>query len=136
MANSDNVLRGGLTGKHIDVEELLGVVDYRPAAPPVQPATSAVHRFDVPVPEFGLTKIDSSMGSFDEHVFEVVGPEVLLVTSGAVTVRSLASADESLKLPAGGAAFISFADGDYRLIDDAPGETALWRATVGDVFGS
>jgi mannose-6-phosphate isomerase len=32
MANSDNVLRGGLTGKHIDVEELLRVVDFTPGS--------------------------------------------------------------------------------------------------------
>ena len=30
MANSDNVLRGGLTPKHIDVPELLKVLDFKP----------------------------------------------------------------------------------------------------------
>ena len=32
MSNSDNVLRGGLTNKHVDVEELLKIVDFRGAA--------------------------------------------------------------------------------------------------------
>ena len=36
MANSDNVVRGGLTTKHIDVEELLTVVDCTPIDAPVQ----------------------------------------------------------------------------------------------------
>ena len=30
MANSDNVLRGGLTSKHVDVPELVSVVDFEP----------------------------------------------------------------------------------------------------------
>lgn len=34
MAASDNVLRGGLTPKHIDVIELLDILDFRPEAPP------------------------------------------------------------------------------------------------------
>ena len=32
MANSDNVLRGGLTPKHVDVPELLRVLDFTPAS--------------------------------------------------------------------------------------------------------
>ena len=35
MANSDNVLRGGLTPKHVDVAELLRVLDFSPGTPPV-----------------------------------------------------------------------------------------------------
>ena len=35
MANSDNVLRGGLTSKHVDVAELLRVLDFTPHTPPV-----------------------------------------------------------------------------------------------------
>src|SRR6185436_11955329 len=40
MANSDNVLRGGLTSKHVDVPELVSVVDFEPLADPVLTATS------------------------------------------------------------------------------------------------
>jgi mannose-6-phosphate isomerase len=35
MGSSDNVVRGGLTVKHVDVEELLAVLDYEPLAEPV-----------------------------------------------------------------------------------------------------
>lgn len=41
MAASDNVLRGGLTPKHIDVAELLSLVDFRPAEPPYLRPTPA-----------------------------------------------------------------------------------------------
>ena len=40
MANSDNVLRGGLTGKHIDVDALLHVVDFSPAGDVLLPSGS------------------------------------------------------------------------------------------------
>src|SRR5690606_39021371 len=51
MAASDNVLRGGLTPKHIDVDELLSVVDTRPGEVPVQSATGEVTAYDIPVPD-------------------------------------------------------------------------------------
>ena len=38
MANSDNVLRAGLTSKHVDVDELLAATDLRPGAPGARPA--------------------------------------------------------------------------------------------------
>lgn len=136
MANSDNVLRGGLTGKHIDVEELLGVVDYRPAAPPIQPANAAVHRFDVPIPEFGLTRLDSTIGPLGDPTFDVVGPEILLVTSGSVTAKAGDESGPCMTLTAGAAGFVPFSVGSYRLIDETPGELVAWRATVGDAFGA
>lgn len=45
MGASDNVVRGGLTTKPVDVDELLAVVDARPLADPVLPA-GAEHRLD------------------------------------------------------------------------------------------
>ena len=42
MANSDNVLRGGLTPKHVDVPELLRVLDFTPTTEEtLRPATRA-----------------------------------------------------------------------------------------------
>ncbi|MGH1493867.1 MAG: mannose-6-phosphate isomerase, class I [Acidimicrobiales bacterium] len=133
MANSDNVLRGGLTPKHIDVEELLDVVDYQPSMPPVQRAEAAVYRFDVPVPEFGLTRVDSTVAPLGQLSFDVVGPEIILVTAGAVTLKGEAG---MLQLSAGSVGFVAHADNSYQLIDDAPGETVAWRATVGTSFES
>ncbi|NKF34009.1 mannose-6-phosphate isomerase, class I, partial [Pseudomonas sp. BGM005] len=51
MAASDNVLRGGLTPKRIDVAELLSVLDATPGEVPVlRPAdTGAVTDYEVPV---------------------------------------------------------------------------------------
>ena len=84
MAASDNVLRGGLTPKHIDVDELMAIVDTTPGAVPVQPARDGVTVYDVPVDDFALRRIPVT----DERVVEVTGPAIVLATAGAVTVAS------------------------------------------------
>lgn len=61
MGNSDNVLRGGLTPKHVDVVELERIVDFTPWDPVfVQPkqVSPGVSRLDVPAPEFAVWQID------------------------------------------------------------------------------
>ena len=128
MANSDNVLRGGLTPKHIDVDELLRVVDYTPAAAPVQRPAGPIHTYSSPVPEFSLTRLDSHVGDIDAVAFQPAGPEILLVTSGEVTVET---AGETLRLPTGSAALVRHDDGRYRMRDETPGHTVAWRAALG-----
>ncbi|HEU5006350.1 MAG TPA: mannose-6-phosphate isomerase, class I [Jatrophihabitantaceae bacterium] len=57
MANSDNVLRCGLTSKHVDVEELLKITDFTElASPRWQP--DHPDWFRVPVPDFELVRVD------------------------------------------------------------------------------
>ena len=129
MANSDNVLRGGLTSKHVDVEELLRVVDWRPGPAPVQVPAGPAHRYDVPVPEFALQRLDSSAGPIPGEALRPIGPELILVTAGSVGLR--APGRPELVIDAGGAAFVAHADGPYRLDDRAPGRTLAWRASVG-----
>ena len=60
MANSDNVLRGGLTPKHVDVPELLRVLDFerrRPAVLRPEAADGAWVRYDTPAEEFLLRSV-------------------------------------------------------------------------------
>ncbi|MCX8019390.1 MAG: mannose-6-phosphate isomerase, class I [Chitinophagaceae bacterium] len=60
MASSDNVLRGGLTPKHIDIPELLKTLNYYPVSPQViypQPQSQYVSVYHVPVSDFSLSKI-------------------------------------------------------------------------------
>lgn len=131
MANSDNVLRGGFTAKHVDVDELLRVVDYRPSAAPVQIPQGSVHRFESPVPEFSLTRLSSADGAGDVAFgpvdFKVAGPEILLVTGGEVNVVSDAG---TLVLAQGDAALVTPGDGSYRITDQTPGDTVAWRAAA------
>ncbi|MEO1056093.1 MAG: mannose-6-phosphate isomerase, class I [Actinomycetota bacterium] len=53
MGASDNVVRGGLTVKHVDVDELLHIVDRSPLAEPVMLDAAAAGRY--PLPEVGVT---------------------------------------------------------------------------------
>ncbi len=119
MANSDNVVRGGLTAKHIDVAELLDIIDTRPTAPIVQTARSGVHRFDAPVPEFALTRLDVE----HDTRFMVRGPAIVLVTSGEVELDRLGA------LSQGQSAFVAAADGPLALVAE-PG-TLAWVAGPG-----
>lgn len=60
MANSDNVIRGGLTPKHVDVRELVAVVDFEPRSPEVlQPVEQAagVDRYTTDCPEFDVWRV-------------------------------------------------------------------------------
>lgn len=120
MANSDNVVRGGLTPKNIDVEELLAVVDCTPIDPPVQSPDGAVHTFDAPVPEFALTRIELGPNAVDATV---IGPEIVIVTSGTAVVEG---GNDRVELNQGEVAFIEATDGDYKLFGDG----VAFRAAV------
>lgn len=86
MANSDNVLRGGLTTKHIDVPELMRVMDFRPVSDPVCPRDGD-GRFEVPVGDFVLREIDGG------EVAPVTGPAVVLVAAGGAELSGAAGSD-------------------------------------------
>jgi mannose-6-phosphate isomerase len=101
MAASDNVLRGGLTPKHIDVDELLAVVDTRPGEVPVQSATGEITAYEIPVPDFALRRIELD----GRQVIAVAGPSMVLSTAGLIRVA--AASGESVAVPVGSAAFAS-----------------------------
>ena len=62
MANSDNVLRGGLTSKHVDVAELLRVLDFTPRTPPVLHGVDdgGWVRYDTDAAEFLLRRLEGA----------------------------------------------------------------------------
>lgn len=85
MASSDNVLRGGLTKKHVDVAELLKVLDFspRPASilTPVKQGAEAV--YPTPAPEFRLSRIDVT----SPLTLEGEGPRILFCLEGPLQLR-------------------------------------------------
>lgn len=108
MAASDNVLRGGLTPKHVDVAELRRIVVFR-ARPPhlVTPrrsgdAQAGTADFVPPVGEFRLQAVELRAGASAEVAHH--GPTVVLVASGTATVRS---GDETLRLERGQSVFVA-----------------------------
>ncbi|MFS0700150.1 mannose-6-phosphate isomerase, class I [Cellulomonas sp. 179-A 4D5 NHS] len=110
MASSDNVLRAGLTPKHVDVDELLRNVDYV-AAPPIRIAPEtfygATKVFYAPVDDFELSVTTVSDSS--RHPLPGRGPRILLCLEGEVTVSS--TGDGALRLTRGQAAFAPASDG-------------------------
>jgi mannose-6-phosphate isomerase len=87
MANSDNVLRCGLTPKHIDVPELLRITDFAELPDPVWPSTGGADRhYSVPVPDFALTRLVVD----DRSEVAADGPQLVLCTEGAVQVADVA----------------------------------------------
>ncbi|MCC9205376.1 mannose-6-phosphate isomerase, class I [Arthrobacter sp. zg-Y769] len=114
MASSDNVLRGGLTPKHIDVPELLRTVDFRPLGIPYLAAedTGAGQQvFRPPFEEFALQRLElaqgpaGSAGAALPAELPVLqhGPAVVIAVRGTIVLTSPAG---SLALEAGDSAFL------------------------------
>jgi mannose-6-phosphate isomerase len=88
MANSDNVLRGGLTPKHIDVPELLQHVVFDPVIPEVIQAKhkNAVEKvYASPAPDFQLSVLDMPVGQV--YVASPHTAEIFLVMNGKVSLH-------------------------------------------------
>ncbi|WP_169581660.1 MULTISPECIES: mannose-6-phosphate isomerase, class I [Microbacterium] len=99
MAASDNVLRGGLTPKHIDVGELVDVlVDATGSLSPAEPRRVAanVAQYDVPVPDFSLRRVVLEEGDVAE-IAVGGGPAILLATSGSPSVSATEGEPETLR---------------------------------------
>jgi mannose-6-phosphate isomerase len=105
MANSDNVMRGGLTPKYVNVDELLQILDFRPGLrgliTPIE-ESPGVWRYPTPAPEFALWRIEAA----GEPVNVPAGTSgrILLVTNGDLRMRS---AKQELDLVRGEAALLT-----------------------------
>jgi mannose-6-phosphate isomerase len=121
MASSDNVLRGGLTSKHVDLAALIEVLDFTDGRVPVlHPVLGPGGlRYPVPIGEFDLTRIE--LGD-RPGLLTTAGPQLLLCTEGQA---HLSSAAEELSLGQGQSAFV--AAGEPL---EARGPAILYRTTT------
>lgn len=121
MATSDNVIRGGLTVKHIDVAELEKVVSYTPANPPIiEPSVRTIDevlvtRFTPPVTDFALTRYDLPPNT--ELTITAATPHIAVGTSG---IGALSSGCERVEVTPGAGIF-------------APGHGGSLDLSTGDV---
>ncbi|TQJ57879.1 mannose-6-phosphate isomerase type 1 [Arthrobacter sp. SLBN-83] len=109
MASSDNVLRGGLTPKHVDVPELLNTIDFHPVAVPMLDAEKTVmdqELFRPPFKEFQLQRIELGPDSGPVPLAQS-GAAVVIVVAGEVY---LDSPKGDLQLSRGRSAFIAAAE--------------------------
>jgi phosphomannomutase len=105
MASSDNVLRGGLTPKHVDLPELLATLTFRDGTPPILEgrATSETGReYETQAEEFALERIEITPGvpysGGREH-----GVDTMIVTEGGAAV---VAAGRTLPLSRGGCTIV------------------------------
>jgi mannose-6-phosphate isomerase len=133
MANSDNVLRGGLTPKHVDVPELLRVLDFTPTTEEVLRAAVRTDGpevvYQTPAEEFAVSRLTLDGAYLGREVDAPAhhdGPQILLCTEGSVTVHAKS---KTLTLHRGESAWVPSDDGPIRLI--AQQQSALFRATIG-----
>jgi len=124
LANSDNVVRAGLTGKHVDVPELLRLTDPAVAVPVIEPRPlgGGVAVYDSPAPEFRLYRAELSAA---EITLPGEGPRLVLCAEGTVTLR--AAAHGALKAGRGESCFLAAADGAVT----ASGPAGIFIATSG-----
>jgi mannose-6-phosphate isomerase len=107
LANSDNVVRAGLTHKHIDVPELLRLVDPAAAVPVIEPRPdgAGVLAYDSPAPEFRLYRAEP--GAADVTLPGGGGPRIVLCTEGASLLRAGLG---TLRLARGESCYLSAAE--------------------------
>ncbi|ANH91834.1 mannose-6-phosphate isomerase, class I [Streptomyces sp. SAT1] len=120
MANSDNVLRCGLTPKHVDVPELLRIVRFEAADPGVlrpEAAPDGEEVYETPIDEFRLSRYVLPEGA-PAHDLTLATPQILLCTAGSVRAgEEELTPGQSVFVPAGEKAEVS-------------GAGTLFRATV------
>lgn len=134
LANSDNVLRCGLTPKHVDVPELLKVVDFASGRMPVlagdASAAPGLWVYPTDAAEFELSRLEFSAAAPRAIELPSGAPQILVCTQGAVMVRDHRDGRE-LKLPRGSSLWLA-ADDPVISLRRASGEGAqVFRATTG-----
>ncbi|GGF27134.1 mannose-6-phosphate isomerase, class I [Williamsia phyllosphaerae] len=134
MANSDNVLRGGLTPKHMDVPELLAVLDFTPTAPsellPGIHTLGAERIYSTPASEFRLSRVEldgTGLQRTSSISFDVAGPQILTVIAGTIEIRT--PDGRVLSVPAGSSAWLGDSDPDV-VVRAASSRSVFFRALV------
>jgi mannose-6-phosphate isomerase len=124
LANSDNVVRAGLTPKHVDIPELLKLTDPAAEVPVLAPRDlgDGIAVYDSPAPEFRLYR--ASLGPA-EVTLPGEGPRLVLCMEGALELRD--AAGSTLKVGRGEACFLPAFDKTI----PASGPADAFIATVG-----
>ena len=127
MANSDNVLRGGLTTKHKDTAELLKVLNFNATGTDVlsPKATDSVESiYPCTAEEFMLSVLSLDDGSsYKSHLNRSV--EIMICIGGEASVRDLES-DKALRLKRGTSILIPAAVRQYCI----EGKASIYKASV------
>ncbi len=130
LANSDNILRCGLTPKHVDVPELLKVLDFSCGDMRILPGAAQgpnLTSYRTPAEEFALSRVDWTPDAPGGVVLDSAGPQILLCTRGRVRLSAQATAARALT----GAAVAGPVAG--KAVNGSP--VGVGQATGGDPLG-
>lgn len=123
MAASDNVIRGGLTPKYVDIPALLNTIDYREITPKIIPeyeGEEALHLYPTPeAKDFALQRFEFK--PFDEEKFTANSASILLVMSGSLYIDL---GEDAIYLQQGEAAFIA-AESKVDIIGETDGYAVI-----------
>jgi mannose-6-phosphate isomerase len=123
MANSDNVLRGGLTPKHIDVPELMKHTIFEPIKPNIMKGDGTIEKkYPCPVPDFAISKIE--LGAAQTYSALSVSPEIFIAVSGGAVING-ENVNTTIKK---GDCFLVLPNEDYQIT--ATGNCELYKAYV------
>ncbi|RAJ79313.1 mannose-6-phosphate isomerase [Chitinophaga dinghuensis] len=126
MANSDNVLRGGLTPKHIDVPELLKHTRFEAVHPHIiggDKTTDGLETiYPTPAPDFVVSDINIQAGQTYNHAANA--PEIMIVMSGNATISD---AETTITLQKGQCVFVAIG-ANYNITTND--NAAIYKATV------
>jgi len=125
MANSDNVLRGGLTPKHIDVPELLKHTNFDEVTPNIlspKEQKDTWRLFETPAPDFALSVAEVSEGNLPVDTSD--GPAIIFLLEGKISAP-----EESITLNE--SQRVAFVPAGLQLTFEAEEKTILYQASVG-----
>lgn len=129
MANSDNVLRGGLTPKHVDSAELLNILDFQPRALEILTAEgTGIGEYHYPskVGEFVLSRLQvENRQPYASRTSKIPTPHILLCTQGEAFVQWNEGRSD-MALPQGQSALVPASLSGYTIT----GNATLYRASV------
>lgn len=127
MANSDNVLRGGLTPKHIDVPELLKHTRFEAVHPKILKGEvvkgGLESIYHSPAPDFVVSRIALHNGQTYEHTSEAT--EIMLVMEGAAVITEKGGEPISLQK---GQSVVAYYNTSYDIRSNA--DVVIFKASV------
>ena len=127
MANSDNVLRGGLTRKHVDVPELMGILSFDDGTPQVldgEPGGGPDRVYRTPSDDFELSRLD--LAPSGHYLGQAAhGPDSIIVLDGAAT---LTARGRSIPLARGAIVFVPF--GTHYSLNAGTAPAMLFKASI------
>ena len=107
-SNSDNVIRCGLTPKHVNVHEFFSIASFVSQQPQIQTPAESVHTYESPTP-FTLTRLNLN----EEFEVTLQGPEILISTQNNFKITN--NSGNSFQVEQGHPVWMPYSDISYKI---------------------